>query len=92
MTVSDPLPLEPPQLHHACDLEQFGFRTTAELEDLTELIGQIRAMDAVRFGTGIRHDGYNIYVLGPSGMGKRSMVKQFLAKKAGAEHEPADWC
>lgn len=92
MTVSDPLPLEPPQLHHACDPEQFGFRTTAELEDLTELIGQIRAMDAVRFGTGIRHDGYNIYVLGPSGMGKRSMVKQFLAKKAGAEHEPADWC
>ena len=25
-------------------------------------------------------------------MGKRSMVRQFLAKKAGDEHEPSDWC
>lgn len=94
MTVPDPLSLAlaPQQLHHACDPEQFGFQTTAELEGLTELIGQIRAMDAVRFGTGIRHDGYNIYVLGPSGMGKHSMVGQFLTKKAGDEHERADWC
>jgi predicted ATP-dependent protease len=49
-------------------------------------------MDAVRFGTGIGHDGYNIYVLGPSGMGKRSLVQQFLSKKVEAEPEPADWC
>ena len=84
--------LAPQQLHHACDPEQFGFQTTAELESLTEMIGQVRAMDAVRFGTGMGHDGYNIYVLGPSGMGKRSLVQQFLAKKVEAEPEPADWC
>ncbi len=96
MTAPDPLPLAaalaPRQLYHACEPEQFGFQTTAELEGLTELIGQRRAMDAVRFGAGIGHEGYNIYVLGPSGMGKRSMVAQFLAKKTGAEHERADWC
>lgn len=88
----DPKPLEPSQLHHACNPQQFGFRTTAELEDLSELIGQMRAMEAVHFGTGIRHQGYNIFVLGPSGMGKRSMVKQLLAKKAKDEPEPEDWC
>lgn len=96
MTVPELLPmpsaLAPQQLQHACDPEQFGFQTTAELEGLPELIGQMRAMDAVRFGTGIRHDGYNIYVLGPAGMGKRSMVGQFLAMKARAEQEQADWC
>lgn len=96
MTVSDPLPLllplAPQQLYHTCDPEQFGFETTAELEGLGELIGQLRAMDAVRFGAGIRHGGYNVFVLGPSGMGKRSMVSQFLAKQAGTEHEQADWC
>lgn len=86
------MPLAPQQLRHACDPEQFGFQTTAELESLTELMGQVRAMDAVRFGTGIGHDGYNIYVPGPSGMGKRSLVQQFLAKKVEAEPEPADWC
>ncbi|HEU0220482.1 MAG TPA: ATP-binding protein [Gallionella sp.] len=87
-----PLPLEPQQLYHRCDTEQFGFQTTADLEDLTEIIGQIRAMDAVRFGAGIRHEGYNLFVLGPSGIGKSSMVRQFLEKKAKDEHGPADWC
>lgn len=92
MTEPVAAPLAPQQLSQPCDPEQFGFRTTAELEGLTELIGQMRAMDAVRFGTGMRHDGYNVFVLGPSGMGKRSMVQQFLTGKAGAEHEPSDWC
>jgi lon-related putative ATP-dependent protease len=87
-----PLPLQPQQLHHSCDSGQFGFQTTADLEDLTEVIGQMRAMDAIRFGTGIRHDGYNLFVLGPSGIGKNSVVRQFLEKKAGGEHKSDDWC
>jgi lon-related putative ATP-dependent protease len=87
-----PVPLQPQQLHQPCDPEQFGFLTTADLQDLTEIVGQMRAMDAVRFGAGIRHQGYNLFVLGPSGIGKRSMVRQFLEKKAGDEQEPADWC
>ena len=86
------IPLEAQQLHHSCDPEQFGFRTTAELEDLTEIIGQARAMDALHFGAGIRHEGYNLFVLGPSGIGKSSMVQQFLKRKAKEEHEPDDWC
>lgn len=90
--MTSPTQLEPRQLYHRCDPEQFGFQTTAELDDLSEIIGQKRAMDAVRFGAGIRHDGYNLFVVGPSGIGKRSMVRQFLQKKAVSEHEPADWC
>ncbi len=92
MTAPALLPLTPLQLRQACDPEQFGFQTTAELEGLTELIGQMRAVDSLRFGTGIHHEGYNVFVLGPSGMGKRTMVGQFLTKKAGAEQESADWC
>jgi predicted ATP-dependent protease len=87
-----PLPLQPQQLHHPCDSGQFGFQTTADLEDLTEIIGQMRAMDAIRFGTGIRHDGYNLFVLGPSGIGKNSIVRHFLEKKAEGEHKSDDWC
>ncbi|MGA8148126.1 MAG: AAA family ATPase [Gallionellaceae bacterium] len=87
-----PLPLEPQQLYHPCDTGQFAFQTTADLEDMTEIIGQMRAMDAVRFGAGIHHEGYNLFVLGPSGIGKRSMVRQFLEKKAEDERKPDDWC
>jgi predicted ATP-dependent protease len=82
--------LQPQQLHCPCDPEQFGFQSTAELEDMTEVIGQARAMDAIRFGTRIRHDGYNLFVLGPPGMGKRSMVLKQLETRD--EQEPDDWC
>jgi predicted ATP-dependent protease len=90
--MTTPSLLKPEQLYHACDAAQFAFQTTAELEDLSEMIGQMRAMDAVRFGAGIRHGGYNIFVLGPAGMGKRSMVLQFLEKRAREASGPADWC
>jgi len=85
-------PLQPNQLYQPCDPEQFGFQTTDELEDLAEIIGQMRAMDAVRFGAGIRREGYNLFVLGPTGMGKRSMVQQVLEQRARGEHQPFDWC
>ena len=85
-------PLETQQLYQPCDPAQFAFQTTAELEDLTEIIGQIRAMDAVRFGAGIRREGYNLYALGPSGMGKSTLVRQFLEQKAREEHHAPDWC
>src|SRR5574340_1231549 len=85
-------PLAPQQLRQSCDPGQFSFGTTADIEDLTEILGQMRAMDAVRFGAGIRHDGYNLFVLGPSGIGKRSTVRQFLEQKACKECEPFDWC
>ena len=87
-----PLPLSAQQLYLSCDHSQFHFQTTADLEDMTEIIGQMRAMDAIRFGTGIHHDGYNLYVLGPSGIGKNSMVRRFLEEKAGGEHKQDDWC
>lgn len=85
-------PLTAQQLRPPCNPEQFDFRTTEELEDLSEAIGQMRAMDAIRFGAGIRHDGYNLFVMGPSGIGKQSLVRQFLERKAAAEPRPSDWC
>ncbi len=90
MTIPDPLPAL--QLYHPCDEAQFSFKTTAELDDLKEIIGQLRAIEAVQFGIGIRQEGYNLFVLGPSGLGKRSMVQQFIEDRAAGEKEPDDWC
>ncbi|MEY4268456.1 MAG: hypothetical protein RIS90_2991, partial [Pseudomonadota bacterium] len=84
--------LAPSRLLQACDPAQFGFQTTAELQGLDELIGQARATEAVRFGVGIRQEGFNMFVLGPAGMGKRSLVRQLLAQRAPDEHGLADWC
>ena len=85
-------PLDAKALYQCCDPEQFAFETTADLEDLTEIIGQPRAVEAVRFGVGIEQEGYNIFALGPAGTGKRSLVRQFFEQRAVGEPVPYDWC
>ncbi|HSD59530.1 MAG TPA: AAA family ATPase [Burkholderiales bacterium] len=85
-------PLEPEKLLRRCDPSSFGFATTDELEDLQEVLGQERAVEAVRFGIGIRRDGYNLYVLGPTGTGKKAFVRRLLESRAPGEPRPDDWC
>ncbi|MGD1993257.1 MAG: AAA family ATPase [Anaerolineae bacterium] len=84
--------LDPAQLYQRTDPEQFDFETTAELEELTDIIGQSRAVDAMRFGVGIEREGYNIFALGPSGTGKESVIRQHFEKRAREKPTPPDWC
>ena len=86
------LPLSPDRLYRACDTARFGFTTTAELDDLADGIGQMRAIDAAHFGIGMRHAGYNLYVMGPPGSGKRYLIRQLLDRRVGDTAKPADWC
>jgi lon-related putative ATP-dependent protease len=85
-------PLDAKALYHRCDPEQFDFETTDDLDDLTEIIGQPRAVEAVRFGVGIQQEGYNIFALGPAGTGKRSLVCQYFDERAASRPVPDDWC
>jgi lon-related putative ATP-dependent protease len=85
-------PLEPAALYQRCDPTQFTFETTADLEDLTEVIGQERAVEAVRFGIGIRREGFNLFALGPEGTGKYGVVRHYLERQAATQPPPSDWC
>ncbi|WP_156303111.1 AAA family ATPase, partial [Methylogaea oryzae] len=67
-------PLESRQLFTPCDADRLGFDTTEELADVELAIGQARALEAIRFGVEIRQKGYNIFVLGPAGAGRRTAV------------------
>jgi predicted ATP-dependent protease len=62
------------------------------LEDLKEIVGQDRAVEAVGFGIGIQRHGYNLFALGPTGLGKHSTVRGFLEQQAALEPVPPDWC
>jgi lon-related putative ATP-dependent protease len=84
-------PLSARKLCQECKPSQFKFKTTDELEDLTEVLGQERAVEAIQFGIGIQREGYNLFALGPSGTGKRTTIGQFLDLKAAAEPIPPDW-
>ena len=80
--------LESSALYRRCDAKQFEFETTAELEDLAELIGQPRVVEAVNFGIGIQRNGYNLFALGPAGTGKQSFIQQYLETHAPGEQVP----
>ena len=46
----------------------------------------------MRFGIDIRSQGYNIFVLGPQGAGRYTLIGEFLQRAAAAEPKPDDWC
>ena len=84
--------LEADRLCWRCDPQQLGCVTTDDLPDLFGMLGQDRALDAVQFGIHIRKQGYNLYALGPPGIGKRTIVEEFLRQRSATEPTPADWC
>ena len=89
--MASPLPLSPEQLYRVFDPATLPFETTADLPDGQEIIGQQRAIDAIRFGIGIHHQGYNLFALGPNGTGRQTTVNRFLQQRALAEPVPDDW-
>lgn len=74
------------------DPRQLAFQTTDELDEITETVGQQRALEALHFAVQIKHQGYNLFVLGPPGYGKRSTVKQVLQRESEGQRPGWDWC
>jgi len=79
-------------LYHSCDLEQFDFDTTDEVEPLDRPLGQQRALEAIEFGVDIDRSGFNLFVLGASGLGKHELVQQILERRVSDEQSGYDWC
>src|SRR3990170_2691340 len=79
-------------LRKECDSSFMRCETTQELVPLREIIGQERAVRALKFGLGIRDRGFNIYVAGFSGTGRTTAVKNFVEEIARVEPVPPDWC
>lgn len=85
-------PLKPNQLANRCALKDLSFRTTKDLKPVQNVIGQDRAVEALKFGVEIGSEGYNLFVLGPSGYGRHSVVQDYLNRLAKNKPVPSDWC
>ncbi len=85
-------PLPADKLRACCDLSGLAFETTDDLAGGEEVLGQERAFEAIEFGIGIDHRGYNIFVLGPTGAGRHRYVRRLLDARAADESKPSDWC
>jgi len=82
------------ELYRKADLSGLSFETTKDLEGGQSLtgFGQPRAFEALQFGSAIQGDGYNVYALGPPGLGKHALARKMLESRAGEEATPPDLC
>ena len=87
-----PEPLSHTDLYNRCDPESLSFKSTKELDEAITVSGQDRAHEAIRFGVGMKHQGFNIFALGPAGTGKQTALENYLEQKATDEPVPLDWC
>lgn len=78
MTTRHPKELTTAQLRWRCDPASLPFETTAEIECHKGIIGQDRAMDALRLGLLVRSKGHNVFVCGEPGTGRTTSVRHLL--------------
>jgi len=64
------------------DPASLGFATTADLEPLEGIVAQERAAEAVEFAIEMTRPGYNVFALGPEGIGKSTLVRTALERHA----------
>uniref|UniRef100_UPI00235384C2 Lon-like protease helical domain-containing protein n=1 Tax=Methylophaga thiooxydans TaxID=392484 RepID=UPI00235384C2 len=83
--------LQASDLYQYCDPNSWTFSSTAELETLPTIIGQERALSAIDFGVNIDAEGYNLFIMGPAGVGKYTMIKRFLDEHAKHRPKAKDW-
>jgi len=73
--------------------ETLPFENTAALGPPGEkILGQERASDAIRFGMGMKTDGYHIFIAGPPKAGLTYTARTYIEEQAKKEPTPPDWC
>ncbi len=85
-------PLSPKLLVRSCESAKLKFDSTEALPPFSYIPGQNRAAEAIHFAAEMDVDGYNVFVLGPPGVGRHTFVQTFLKEKAAARNIPNDWC
>ena len=98
---SSDMPLKPAPLHKAlpleklrwrCDPKSLKVRSSTEIKPSRDIIGQDRALRALRVGMAMKHFGYNIFVTGLSGTGRTTTIKRLLHEFESEHGDLRDHC
>ena len=73
-----PRKLKPEELKWTCSADSFDFESTNALKPIEGIIGQERALKALKLGVDLKSPGYNIFITGLSGTGKYTTIKKTL--------------
>jgi len=80
------------QARRRCPEDFMECDSTADLQPIMEIVGQDRAVTALRFGLKVKRRGFNIYVAGQPGTGRKTATVGFLEEIAKTMRVPPDWC
>jgi lon-related putative ATP-dependent protease len=70
--------LKPSQLRWQCDPKLLRFKNLKEVSSCEWIIGQPRAIDAIKLGLNVKYPGYNIFITGPVGTGRTTAITRLL--------------
>jgi len=90
--LTDQLRLSPDDLRWQCDPDSLGMEITSDIEPCEDIIGQDRAIRAIRTGLNIKSHGYNLFVSGLTGTGKTTTIRKLLEQMNGHTQAPDDIC
>ncbi len=80
------------EVRRVVDSGKIGCETTDQTKPLGTIVGQERAVRALRFGLENKEKGFNIYVAGAPGTGRTTAVKSIVEQNAKLVPAPSDWC
>src|SRR5881628_2314052 len=84
--------LPPENLRVEFPADALECETSEELGAVEGIIGQDRALQALRFGLEMKGKGFNVYAAGQRGTGKNTAVRQYLLAASKTRPVPPDWC
>jgi lon-related putative ATP-dependent protease len=78
------------KLKWRCDPETLGFKSTDDICSCPDIIGQRRAVNALRLGLDIDSRGYNLFVNGLSGTGRKTAINCLIKETERIKRVPED--
>jgi len=64
--------------------------STDEITKTRAFIGREKAINSLLFGLEMEREGYNIFVVGPSGIGRKTFAKHFVTEYSQKKPVPPD--
>lgn len=80
------------EVYRHCNEDLIPYETTGNAEGKYDILGQNRAVEAIDFSATITDENFHLYVLGPPGTGRHTIVQSLLKKIAQQYPKGSDWC
>jgi hypothetical protein len=79
-------------LRWCCNPDKLKIKTTDDVQAARDIIGQDRALRALRLGLEMKHVGYNVFVTGFSGTGRTTTIRRLLNEFKNKKVPLYDYC